>query len=420
PFYFSSFAILLPMVFTVGAWLLTGLPGFVAFRRSGIRAVWAIVLLAIPIWMYASSSWAFMAGSEHRMMITATAAATQFGIVVLFVLAAASAGPPPKSVITVLVIGLFWNSVLGGTQVALQHSTGLGRLGEFKLSITQPGISIIETNGIRWLRPYALMQHPNSLAPVFIVGLLTLVYGLTSRWWLTQFISFIVMVGGVWVFLLTFSRGGYLGFAAGSFALFPLLWRIKRAEQGLGIAVIVAAMIGLTFVLIYSPFLMARSGVGTTEPEPTEVYSVTERDLLTQLAYRAIDQNILVGVGAANFDWRASYYLFYDHSPVRGRYVHSTLLSIWAELGVVGLILFVLAMLLGIETVLQLIRAKNGDIAGRAVLLAGFLALIIAGMFEYYPYTMLQMQTLWWGILAIAIQPAPVQQGQISSGVPEQ
>ncbi|MBC8170170.1 MAG: O-antigen ligase family protein [Anaerolineae bacterium] len=138
--------------------------------------------------------------------------------------------------------------------------------------------------------------------------------------------------------------------------------------------------------------------------ESTEVYSVAERTVLMQTAARAIHDNPLVGVGAGNFPWRASYYLYYANSPVRGNNVHQVLLSVWADLGFIGLMIFVLAMLLGLEAVYQRIRARDGDVVGRSVLLAGFIALTIAGLFEHYPYTLLPTQTLWWGMLAIAMQ----------------
>jgi O-antigen ligase len=399
PLYVSSFALFLPLVFTVTAWLFTGLPGIKAFASSSVRAGWALVLLLLVLWMYASSSWAFMAEREPELAVNTY---VQFGVVVLFALATACAGPAPQVVITALVVGLIWNTALGGGQVAMQSSLGLRQLGEFTLGIHQRGISVIQAGEVRWLRPYGLLPHPNILAGVFFVSLLALVYGLTHQRGMIRILSLIIMSTGLWVFLLTFSRGGYLAFAAGAFVLLPLLWRTQRAQQGLGIALMVALMVGISFFLVYRPLLFARAGVGL---ESTELYSAAERAVLSQTAARAITENMLVGVGAGNFPWRASYYLFYDNSPVRGNYVHNTLLAAWAELGLIGFTLFVIAIILGIEAVFQQIRRGEGDAAGRSALAAGFIALVVAGLFEHYPYSLLQMQTLFWGILAAAMQP---------------
>lgn len=400
--YFSKFAILLPMMLTIVAWFLTGMPGFNVFRQGGIRAGWAVALLALVIWMYASSAWAFMRGSEAQMVIDATGTAVQFGVVALFVLVAACAGPPPSVVIPVLILGLIGNAYIGGGQVAAQSSIGLDFLGEFKLNANQSGVSVIQAEGVRWLRPYGLLPHPNIFAGVMLVGLLALVYWLLAERELLHTLALIILPATLWVFLLTFSRGGYLAFAAGAFVLLPLLWRTKRHENGLGLAFIVLLMVGAAFFIIYRPLLLARTGAGL---ESTEVYSIGERNALMQTAARAISDNPLVGVGAGNFPWRASYYLHYANSPVRGNNVHQVVMSVWAELGLIGLSIFVLTMLLGLEAVYQRIRAGDGDVIGRSVLLAGFIALAIAGLFEHYPYTLIQMQTLWWGLLAIAMQP---------------
>lgn len=403
PFYVSSFALLLPLLFTVFAWLLTGLPGIRVFMNSSIRAGWAIMLLLLFLWMYGSSGWAFMSEREPQLAINAF---VQFGCVVLFALAVACAGPPPRVVIAALIVGLIWNTLLGGAQVVLQGSVGITLLGEFSISAAQRGASVIQSGDIRWLRPYALLPHPNILAGIFFVGLLALVYGLTAKRAIIRLTSLIVMIPALWVFLLTFSRGGYLAFVAGAFVLLPLLWRNRRSQNGLGLALAAALIVGVSFFLVYRPLLFARAGVGL---ESTELYSAAERSILSQTAVRAISENTLVGVGAGNFPWRASYYLYYDNSPVRGNQVHHMLLAVWAELGLVGLLLLVSAVIFGIEAVLQRIRAQEGDTAGRAVLLAGFIALMIAGLFEHYPYTLLQMQTLLWGIVATAMQSSETQ-----------
>src|SRR5688572_8664130 len=77
PHYVTRFLIFWPMLFTIVVWLVAGLPGFAEFRRDLLRAWWALALLLLVMWMYASGVWAFMANQQPEL---ATNAALQFGI----------------------------------------------------------------------------------------------------------------------------------------------------------------------------------------------------------------------------------------------------------------------------------------------------------------------------------------------------
>ncbi|MBC8098460.1 MAG: O-antigen ligase family protein [Armatimonadetes bacterium] len=399
PLYVSGFMLVLPLLFTIISWFLSGMPGWARFKASDIRAGWAVALLGIALWMYGSSGWAFMAGRDPSIALSAT---VQFGLVALLALATACAAPPPGVIIAALIFGLVWNSALAGAQVALQSSVGLTALGEFPLNITQAGVGLLQAGDVRWLRPYGLLSHPNVLAGFMVVGLLALTDWLTSPRGRVHWLALLILIGTLWAFLLTFSRGSYLALAVGAVFLLPLLWRAKRAQHGLGTALLVAVMVGVSFFILYRPLLLARAGVGA---EDIEVFSVGERALLLQTAARAISESPILGVGAGSFPWRASYYFFFDDVPIRGNNVHHVLMSVWAELGIVGLGLFVAATVLGVEAVFKHIRANDSASTERGVLLAGFIALGIIGLVDHYPYSMIQMQTLWWGILAVAMRP---------------
>jgi O-antigen ligase len=345
----------------------------------------------------------------------------QFALVGLFALVVACVGVPPRLVILALTFGLAWNSLIAGGQVALQHAVGLRAIGEFPISVARS--SIIQTGDLRWLRPYGLLPHPNVLAAVLVVMLLALVYWLTTergRVWLA---ALVIYVPGLWVLLLTFSRASYLGLAAGGIALLPLLFRAKRTGVYTGLSLIMTLMIGVTFFISYRPLLFARVGLDNTAA--VETYSVVERDVLARTALSAVQQNLMFGVGIGNYPWWAAYTLFYADSPVRGNYGHNLLLSVWTELGIIGLALFVLTMLIGVEAVMQQIRAhpNAGDSFGRTVLLAGFIALSVIGLFDYHTYALPQLQTLWWGILACAMSapnpPVPLATVPIPASSPD-
>lgn len=395
--YVSRFVLFIAMGLTVGVWFLTGMPGFAALRRDRLRAGWMLALLLLAVWMYASGGWALM---RERHPELATGAAVQFGMVALFALVTACVRVPPRWIVAALVFGLIWNAGLAGAQVAEQGSVGgiFRALGEFPLNVRQQGISYLTAGDERWLRPYGLLPHPNVLAGWLAVGLLALTPWLArGRGFL---LALIVMAGGLWAFGLTFSRGAWLGLAAGAVVLLPLALRLRWPRRRLMISVIVAGVVALTFAFSYRTLLLARAGVGG---EDVERFSVGERTLLIDSALKAIATDPLRGVGAANFPWFASYDFFDAGVPLRGNNVHNLLLSAWAETGLVGAGLLTAAVILGGAAALRTVLRGSQDRHSRAALLVGFGALLITGQVDHYTWSMLQMQTLWWGVLAVTL-----------------
>lgn len=399
PLYVTRFVVFLVAALTVGVWLFSGAVGLGALLRDRTRAVWALALLALAVWMWASGSWAFMG---ERYPEIARSASLQMTISALFALAVASVGVPGRAVVIVLGFGVAWNAGLAMAQVAVQGSVGgvFALLGEFPLRVEQAGISYLQAGDMRWLRPYGLLPHPNVLGGFLVVSTLATVYGLGAwrgwRWGL----ALIVFCAGLWALLLTFSRGGWLGFGVAAIAFLPVLARLGLVTRRLWIAVGVAMALSGVFVASYHPLILARAGVGS---ENVEQFSIGERILLEGAALVAIRENPLTGVGAGNFPWRASYYFFDNDIPLRGNNVHRYLLSAWAETGLIGMVLVVAAMIAGYEAALRAIYQRGADAGARALLLAGWLGLVITGMVDHYTWTLPQMQLLWWGCLAVAL-----------------
>jgi O-antigen ligase len=452
PLYVSQFLILLPILWSIAWWLIAGLPGFKALRSDSVRAGWALALLLLALWVLASPLWAFQRTAHPEV---AQSASLQFGIVALFAVVVACAAPPRRVMIGSLVVGVLWNSLVTLGQVANQGSIGLRVLGEFTLGVNQPGIGYLQTGDARWLRPYSLLPHPNMLAGFFAVGLLATLPWLISRQRVLCWAGSLIFTLGLWGFLLTFSRGAWIGFAAGAFAIFPLLlrsqaaaesrefkmnrlatlaaWRFQISPRPL-ITLAVSLAVAVPFVLTFHPFLAARAGVGG---ESIELRSVSDRVVFATFAYDSVIERPIIGVGIGNFPWRTSYFLMGTRYDLRGDNVHHVLLSAWAELGLVGYSLLVIALVLGVETVLRSLRpaARNeqviqpafhgqmpvlarferayphtlagglpasGDQTAAIALFGGFMALTIIGLLDHYPWTILQFQAAWWGLLAAA------------------
>lgn len=401
-FYAAGFLITLPMLGTLIAWSMAGLPGLRDLLNDGLRLGWAAALVAFALWMLLSGSWSFMARYDQAHV--AHSAALQMLLVSAWATAAACAAPPARAIVSVLIISALWSSGLAAVQVALQHDAGLRWLGEFRLGVDRPGMSLLQAGGIRWLRPYGLLPNPNVLGAVLMVGLLACAAPITSARALTRRIELAAALCILWGLLLTFSRGAWLGFAAGAFALLPMLLRARRRVlwARLVLPLIAALLVGAVFVASYRPLLAARA----SGSESIEMRSVSDRLVFMLFAYRAATesrQNTLFGIGAGNFPWRSSYDLTQTDYDLRGQNVHHYWLSAFVETGLIGYGLLVAAVILGCEAIIRRLRnANSDDAASRAVLLAGVLALSITGLVDYHTWAMIQMQVLWWGLLAVA------------------
>jgi len=210
---------------------------------------------------------------------------------------------------------------------------------------------------------------------------------------------------GVLAILLTFSRAAWGGLAIGVIVLFPFVIRRLAREPEKRTPVLVAAalviIIGVGFTVRFAPFLAARAG--QTE-ESIEMRSVADRLVYSAFALRSIQERPVLGVGAGNFPWRTSYYLVDTFYDLRGDNVHNIYLSAWAELGAVGLGLYIAALGTGLYAIIHAIR--HGDAAQRAArmgILAAVIALLAVGWLDHYPYTILHFQTALWGLIGVGI-----------------
>lgn len=404
----SYYVLLLPMLWTFGAWLLAGLPGFTALLQSRARVVWALALLGLALWGFVSQEWAFMRLDAPEVGATA---ALQLGVVALFAVAIACAGPPPRAVVAVLAAVLVLNAALTVAQAYAQGSIGLKAIGEYTFGPDRPGVGVVQADGVRWVRPLGLMPHPNLLAGTLLAGVFASAALVLSARRRVRWLGSAAFALGLLALLLTFSRAAWLGLAVGVLAVLPLLrgpLRDPARRKHLLFVVCVAVVIGGAFVWTFRPYLAARAGVGQ---ESIELRSVADRIVFTDFALQSMLERPLLGVGIGNFPWRTSYYLVETFYELRGDNVHHVYQSAWAELGVVGFGLLLIALAAGLEAALRAARvnAAGGTSSpdnktSRAALLAIVLALIIISFFDHYPWTILHFQMLWWGALATAGQ----------------
>ncbi len=333
-----------------------------------------------------SYEWAFMRPNGYPQL--AQNAAAQMAFAVLFALGVRRISP--SFILSVLVIGMLLHGSIGGLQIAQQSSLGLP--GEFYLDPQLPRISVIQSADTRWLRPYGLASHPNVFAGYIAVGLLASYAWILSENRCLKWLGLLVFSFGLWILLLTFSRGAWLGFVMG--AVF-ITWRWRK-NRYVWVAFTSALILGICFILLYYHLLLPRLGAST---EAIEQRSIDDRSILIDAALDAIQHNLLLGVGAGNFDWYAAYYFFDLGLDRKGENVHNVYLLVQAELGFVGLAIFLSFLFYSVRKCIQT-PDKFRYICG-----SGGIALAVIALVDHYPFTLLHFQTLWFSLLIISSVP---------------
>ena len=392
------------MVWTVIWWALSGFYGLKKVWDNRLHRTWVVVLLIFGGWTLLSWVWSYKRVSYPSVTI---GAAVPVILVLFFVICLSSIKINLRIVFGALIFGLIWNSVLVAAQVALQAPVGLKSLGEFQFNPASSGTVIVQAGEIRWLRPYGLLPHPNMLAGFLVIALFAAIgWIMTSqskRW--TIFVG--VFAFGFWCLLLTFSRSAWLSLVVGVM-VFGLLtmgtWRrnphlLIRILVIIGVALIASGL----FFWIYQPFLAARAGIGD---ESVELRSSSDRVVYNQIALDAIKQSPILGTGIGNFPWYAAVYLSKTKFDLKGQPVHNIYLSAWAELGIIGLALYLAAIgfpfMAGIKNIRQ--AAINQQFLYTAAL-SGICGLLVIGIFDHYPWTLIQFQVALWGLMAVVIRP---------------
>ncbi|GAB5491584.1 MAG: hypothetical protein Phog2KO_17990 [Phototrophicaceae bacterium] len=397
PTYVLGFIVVAVMLITILIWLITGCQGWRNIVQSYWHIAWVIFATLLTAWSIISQYWAFGINDYSGL---AQSASLQLFIVLLFSIVIIAVAPSPKIILGILIFSMLFQGVVGGLQVIFQQNIGLDWLGEFALDVSASGISVLEDNGTRWLRPYGLTPHPNILAGIISLGIFA------SGNWILQsgkkrLIGNIVFIIGFWCLLLTFSRGAWLGFAVAVFVVLPFVLSTENFWKKVLPTIISVFITGSIFVAIFSSLLISRTSING---QNTEMRSISDRLVYIDIALDAIEKYPLQGVGMANFPWYASNYIFYNTEyDLDGNYVHNIYLGIVSELGLIGFGLF---MGMIVSAIGAIMRKRTTE---TIMLLAGFIAWAVMGVFDHFMWTLVLTQALWFGMLAVAMSGAVVQ-----------
>lgn len=401
---YARYAITVFVVLTLVIWLLSGFKGLAKALKSG-RWLWVLSLGGLVAWVWFSAGWSV----ENEAV--ATSQAWQWVLTFAFVVMVLAVGPRARWVSVALVAGMLLQASIGTAQVLLQRDIGISwidesvlqiglGLFEFPLDPAVSGISVIQTAEVRFLRAHGITPHPNLLAPGLV---LAIVGGLWMWQQLDRRVVSIVITIGLWGLFLTFSRASVGGLVVGTVAT-SLAWLLAgrlpfNVLLAFGVTVLLVAGV---FYMLYHPLINVRVGVGTEGETSLETLSVTERAIYEDHARQMIREHTLRGVGIGNFPW-VSHRLLREtpEYEIRGNNVHHVYYLAAAEVGVVGAVLVALNAVVFGGWVFRF--RQELSLAALAVL-GGIVAWLAIGFFEFFFWSLLPYQILFWGALAVILK----------------
>ncbi len=279
--------------------------------------------------------------------------------------------------LALLLVGV--EAVVGAAQVGT-GSTLMGRFllrWETDLRVWEPGASyLLNAAGQPLLRAYGTTEHPNHLGGYAVVLTLILLgaWLIESKHGPRQWLWGGGLVAGVALLGLTFSRGGWIAFAASAFYLLLCGWG-KPERVAVALAVGLMGGTAAVFVLLFGPWVIQR--VAPPADAWLEMNSLRTRALIAQGAWDLFRERPLLGVGLGNYMQGAFIHL---SAQVKVP-VHNAMALAASELGLMG---GVLAAGLYARVIWAAWQARANLAA--AVGVALLLALLVANAFDLYAW----------------------------------
>jgi putative inorganic carbon (hco3(-)) transporter len=236
-------------------------------------------------------------------------------------------------------------------------------------------------NGEEVRRITSVFEHPNALA-LFLAPLIVLFLALRvyNQRVVSEKIFWLGLLAQTAALVMTFSRGGLFAALIVSFFLIIPKLRLKRAA--------LIAVLGIIVLFAIGPL---KQRVITIANDP----SVSARLKLVSAGFKTISEEPLLGNGL--FGFRTS--LVKQGFPEEvHNYPHNIILSLWLELGILGMASFLMIVLFSFK------KMRNGSVLAIAAG-AFFLTVLIHGLVDT-PYFKNDLALMFWFVMGMVYQRA--------------
>lgn len=412
--FFARYALTTFILILAILWILTWFRGIRKLVYDG-RMWWLFSFGMLLVWIFLSIRPDIVVN-----VAVARSQAAQWVLVFIFVVVVSCNGPSPRMISFALVGGMVFHAVIGIAQVGLQHEIGVAwidehllkvgiNIFELRLNPEVSGVSVIQSEDVRFLRAYGLTAHPNLLAGGLVMGLLAGLWMWRQPEW--QRLAAWTTTIGLWGLFLTFSRASVGGLLVGSVVVFAAWWmtdfcRRELVSSGLRFGVVVL-LVGGTFYMVYRPLVDVRAGSGNEGETSLEQMSVQARQIYKEQAKIMIRDNMWRGVGIGNFPWESFHMLRDDPRglDLQGDHVHNIYYLAVAELGVIGGGL--VSTTLAVAAIIVGLRWRKKQLSSESIALGGgVLAWLAIGWFEFFSWSLFTHQVIFWGVMAAVLMPS--------------
>lgn len=363
------------LVLTILVWLYTILQNKTYNLSSCIqffsRQEIFVLPLVLAIWAFISISWA----GNTNLALFRSLKLTEFSLLFFYLVYnvpclprsmfhgehSFRGGTIMRNIIRLVIVLGFIQAIIGISQAIVQHSVGLFWLKESLILINIDGVAKVVLFGHKFIRVYGLFPHPNILGGFLLVSIMltftyrkmfhvkhschsersetksknliiAMFYQLDPSTALGMTLFLVVQIIAL---LLTFSRSAIIGlFIAISYIFLKFvrlkgsqLFHVKQFNRYLIIILIIFAL----FIVIL--------GFNTNS---LLFKSLNERLLYLNVSCGTIINNPIVGIGMGQFVAEMQKYSSVFLADWQYQPVHNVFLMIWSELGIIGLVLFIL------------------------------------------------------------------------------
>lgn len=337
----------------------------------------------------------FQAGDKDAALLAAS-----WVVLGVALLAAMSVDrPAPAVFFAALVTGAALQSLIGSWQFFVQSVPASKWLGMAAHQAAVPGVFVVETAAGRWLRAYGTCGHPNVFAFYVSLGILAcagLLHAAGKRR-REPFLALLPLLAAGFFFAFSKSAVVALAVALAAHLFMTARPHSTRVDPAVVASLIVLAAAFLVLGWVYrEPALTRATGQGRLE-----AVSWNERQVLAADALKLFSAHAILGVGAGQMPFAVRDELADGRNAWQYQDVHDLPLIILVEVGLVGLVVWLMFIFSVFRDVFRGVSGKAKPAA--PILAAMVLATLAAGLFDHFLWSSWTGQLFFWLVVGAAL-----------------